>query len=66
MGISKGAINDFYALTSSSWKILLSVDTDISFQIDAMASFIAQKLPADRLAKLQYIDLRIQDRIYYK
>lgn len=66
IGISKNSINDFYALTSANFKILLSIDTDIASQIDAMVSFISQKLTADRVARLQYIDLRIQDRIYYK
>ena len=64
--IPKDSIDEFYALTPSNFRIIFSVNTDINAQIDSMYAFMNQKLTPDRISKLEYIDLTIQDRIYYK
>lgn len=64
--IPADSTDEFHVLTSANFKILLNINTDIDAQIDAMVSFMKQKLSDERISQLQYIDLRIQDRIYYK
>ncbi|OGN04752.1 MAG: hypothetical protein A2831_01305 [Candidatus Yanofskybacteria bacterium RIFCSPHIGHO2_01_FULL_44_17] len=60
------SFDEFYAITASGWKIVFSNSTDISKQIDALRIFLEEKPSINQKANLQYIDLRIQDRIYYK
>lgn len=58
--------DEFHARTAEGWKILFSNQTNIESQISALATFFEEKLTAKQRAGLQYVDLRIQNRIYYK
>ena len=60
------SFDEFYAKTSEGWKILFSNSTDIEKQTNALATFLKEKITPSQRSNLQYIDLRIQDRIYYK
>lgn len=64
--IGSGSFDEFEAKTEQGWKIFFSNSTDIAGQIRAMLILLDQKLSGDQKSNLQYIDLRIQDRIYYK
>lgn len=64
--IPVGSFDEFQTATSAGWKIFFSTKSDIKAQIDAAAGFIEQKLTPDKLSKLKYIDLRIDDKIYFK
>ncbi len=64
--IPSGSFDEFNAKTAGGWKILFSNSTDITKQITSLGVLFRDKLPAEKRAGLQYIDLRIQDRIYYK
>lgn len=64
--IPENSFDEFYALEGRNWRILMSINTDLEAQVKAMADFLKQKLTTDRISQLQYVDLRIQDRIYYK
>ena len=64
--ISSGSFDEFDAKTAGGWKIMFSNSTDIAKQISSLSILFRDKLPAEKRAGLQYIDLRIQDRIYYK
>ncbi len=64
--IPSGSFDEFDAKTAGGWKILFSNSTDITKQITSLGVLFRDKLPTASRASLQYIDLRIQDRIYYK
>ncbi len=66
ISIPSGSFDEFDAKTAVGWKILFSNSTDIAKQITSLGILFRDKLPAASRAGLQYIDLRIQDRIYYK
>ncbi len=55
---------DFEALTADNYKLLFSTDSDIEEQLDVLEIFLIDK-KRDNL-KFQYIDLRINGRVYYK
>lgn len=60
------SFDDFYAKTAGGWQIKFSSSTDVAKQIRALTVFLNNKLTSAQKSALQYIDLRIQDRIYYK
>lgn len=64
--IPADSFDEFYAKTSEGWKILFSNSTNITKQISSLAVFLRDKLTANNRTQLQYVDLKIQDRIYYK
>ncbi len=64
--IPSGSFDEFDAKAAGGWKIMFSNSTDIAKQISSLGILFRDKLPAEKRAGLQYIDLRIQDRIYYK
>ena len=64
--IPSGSFDEFDARTAGGWKILFSNSTDIAKQIASLGILFRDKLSAANRVGLQYIDLRIQDRIYYK
>lgn len=66
ISIPSGSFDEFEAKTAGGWKILFSNSTDIAKQIASLGILFRDKLPAASRTGLQYIDLRIQDRIYYK
>jgi len=64
--IPPDSFDEFHAKTAEGWKILFGNQTDIESQISALAIFLKEKISPAHRATLQYVDLRIQDRIYYK
>lgn len=60
------SFDEFYAKTAEGWKIEFNISTDIVKQINALSVFLKEKISPAQRAMLQYVDLRIQDRIYYK
>lgn len=66
MDIKPDSFEEFGAKTRDGWVIMFSLSTDIQKQISAMNLFFKQKMTPDKIKALNYIDLRIQDRIYYK
>lgn len=64
--IKSDSFDEFEVKTSAGWVIMFSLSTDIQKQISALNTFLKQKMNPDKIKALNYIDLRIQDRIYYK
>lgn len=64
--IPADSFDEFHAKTAEGWKIMFSIQTDTEKQISALAIFLKEKIKPDQRSALQYIDLRIQGRIYYK
>ena len=57
---------EFWIKSKEGWYIYLDKETDVPNQLVALKKFLEEKLPAARRQSLQYIDLRINNRIYYK
>ena len=57
---------DFWIKTKGGWNVYLDKEIDIPSQLVALKKFLEEKLPSDRRQSLQYIDLRVNNRIYYK
>ncbi len=64
--IPSGSFDEFDARTAGGWKILFGDSTDIAKQIVSLGVLFRDKLSAVSRTGLYYIDLRIQDRIYYR
>lgn len=63
--IPSNFFGDFNAFTSAGYELLFSTDSDIKRQIEVLEIFLAEKRD-DSNFKPQYIDLRLNGRIYYK
>lgn len=57
---------DFWIKTKEGWSVYLDKESDIASQLVALKKFLDEKLSPERRQILQYIDLRINNRIYYK
>jgi len=56
--------SEMFFYTNEGWYFILKVESDIDRSIYNLQELLAQKIK-DR-SKLKYVDLRIEDRIYYK
>ena len=63
--IPENYIGDFDVLTSKDYKLIFSIDSDIEEQLEILDIFLAEKQKEPEF-KPQYIDLRINGRIYFK
>src|SRR3989344_2360847 len=54
------------AETTEGWKIYFSVRDDLKSQVNSLNVFLAQKISSEKRSILQYIDVRIPNRAYYK
>lgn len=57
---------EFWVKTKEGWNIYLDKENDISTQLVALKKFLDEKLSSSRRQTLEYIDLRVNNRIYYK
>lgn len=69
--IPNNFIGDFTAFISSGYELMFSIDSDIEGQLEVLRIFLADKRDMSAQSddpdfKLEYIDLRINGRIYYK
>lgn len=59
-------VNDITALTTEGWELRLSLETAPDIQAEKIKLLLTERIkPADR-ARLEYIDSRFGDRIYWK
>lgn len=57
---------DLEILTSENWKIYLDRNGDFENQIEILNKVLREKITSFERKNLEYIDLRIPDRVYYK
>lgn len=57
---------DIEVVMSEGWKVYFNIDHDLGGQIDFLDKALHEKISAEDRENLEYIDLRIPDRIYYK
>lgn len=63
--INSYSTTDLTAVTSEDWQILFDINMDSAGQINALKKVLDEKI-GDQRGRLEYIDLRIGNRVYYK
>lgn len=64
--IPADSFDEFHVVSQEGWSIYFRNDTDVSLQVNNLIQFLKEKISSETRKKLTYIDLRIEDRIYYK
>jgi cell division septal protein FtsQ len=64
--IASDSYDEYDVMTSEGWTIKLKNQTNVHQQIDSLIKFLSEKLTKDERDVLEYVDLRVQDKIYYK
>lgn len=67
--INQKSGNDIVSIlvyTEKGYYIMLDLDTDIIYQAQVLKQVFISQLPVEKHTSLEYIDLRIKDRAYYK
>lgn len=52
--------------TSENWELYLNTQDDLVNQMKSLNTFLSQKISPEKRSQLQYIDVRIPNRVYYK
>ncbi len=52
--------------TSENWELYLNTQDNLQIQINSLSTFLSQKVSSEKRNQLQYIDVRIPNRVYYK
>jgi hypothetical protein len=63
---SDNRILGVFVYTEQGYYIMLDLDTDIVYQAGALKQVFISQIPPEQRPNLQYIDLRVKDRVYYK
>jgi len=63
-GIPEDSVMDFYLVADGGYRLIFNLDTDIEGQVEVLKIFLNDKSNVD--FRPQYIDLRIDGRVYYK
>lgn len=63
---SQESIISLFVYTDQGYYIILDLDTDIIYQAQVLKQVFISQLPLEKRSILEYIDLRIKDRVYYK
>lgn len=64
--LPQGSFGEFWFITDEGWAVYLDKEVDLPTQLVALRKFLEEKLSVDKRATLQYIDLKINNRIYFK
>jgi hypothetical protein len=59
-------IVSIFVYTDKGYYIMLDLDTDVIYQAQVLKQVFISQIPLERQDELEYIDLRIKDRAYYK
>lgn len=52
--------------TGENWELYLNTQENLQNQINSLKIFLSQKISQEKRLQLQYIDVRIPNRVYYK
>lgn len=64
--ISSFPYNNLKVITSEGWYIVFNLQRDAGGQILALRAALEEGIDKEKRAELEYIDLRIENRVYYK
>jgi len=57
---------DLRVETSAGWKIFFDASLDASKEIGMLKTVLDEKIPHDQRVNLEYIDLRVDNKVFYK
>ena len=63
--VSAQTLGDLEILAPDGWKIILSLDKSPTAQINALRRVLEEEIK-DKRSQLEYVDLRVENRVYYK
>lgn len=63
--ISGQTLGDLEILSPDGWKIILNLDVSPAVQINALKRVLEEEIKEKR-GQLEYVDLRVENRVYYK
>ena len=63
---SQDSIISVFVYTEQGYYIMLDLDTDVIYQAQVLKQVFISQIPLEKRSILEYIDLRIKDRVYYK
>lgn len=66
MKIPSLATREVHFLLDKNWKILMDTTRTLQEQLDILKRLLADTISKEEMQVLQYIDLRIPNRVYYK
>ena len=64
--IPNDSFDEFRATTQEGWWIKFSMQTNVGQQMRNLLAFLKEKIKPEERTTLEYVDLTIPDRIYYK
>jgi len=62
----KSISGDLVAMTSEGWKIMLNKDLGAEKEVEMLQTVLDQNIGKEKRADLEYVDLRIEGKVYYK
>lgn len=64
--LPENSFGEFWIITQEGWAVELDKEVDLATQLVALKKFLEEKLSVDKRQNLRYIDLKINQRIYYR
>ena len=64
--IPADSFHEFHVITREGWAIYYDNDTNVRRQTNDLLQLFQEKITPEARKKLEYVDLRIDERIYYK
>jgi hypothetical protein len=58
--------NELRVKTDGGWEIFFATDIPLETSLDALSLLLDKEIPAERRADLLYIDLRTENRVFYR
>jgi hypothetical protein len=57
---------DIRVTTSEGWRIFFNADISLSKEVDMLKVVLDEKVPNEKRSYLEYIDLRSDNKVFYK
>jgi cell division septal protein FtsQ len=57
---------DIRAVTSEGWNIFFGADVEAQKEVDMLKAVLGEKIPRETRGNLEYIDLRVENKVFYK
>lgn len=66
MTLSSRFANELRVKTEEGWEIFFSTEVPVNTSLEALALFLEKEIKPERRKDLQYVDLRTENRIFYR
>ncbi len=64
--VGENPAHELKMVTRKGFTIIIDPGTNLNTQLDYLSKIITQVVPGDKISSLEYIDLRFENRIFYK